>query len=147
MCPVARPYPPRRRPAPVVSLHGAAHIAHGLDRLRDAWNEVRCDRARDPPPSASTITTQVVPVLTPQIQHYVSAKRGVKNSGGRPVARMEQRPHPAGQMQIPAGFDVARYGSTNQAPLKVVTDNAAERDPYYNQPLRQQARALGTSTS
>lgn len=88
----------------------------GLDRLKAAWNE-----------------------------HYVASKRGRPGSGGRPSQRMVQRPHPALQMSLPAGFDgVASWNTANMAPLTVVPDNAGQRDRHHQNAQIQHARALGT---
>ena len=57
---------------------------------------------------------------------------------------MVLRPHPALQMSIPAGFDaVASWNAAGMAPLNAVPDNAAQRDPYHNNPQVQLARAQG----
>ena len=79
----------------------------------------------------------------------MAAKKGRRGSGGRPTVRMLRRPHPALQMTLPAGLDaVSHWNAAGMQPLalRLVPENAADRDRHYNNPQAKQTRALGNAS-
>ena len=83
-------------------------LQHSLDLLEGAWNN-----------------------------HYRRAPRGAPGTGGRPIARALERPHPGGQLHLPPGFDgVSLYhGVSGDSP-----DVDDARDPLLGQPAAQHMR-------
>eukprot|EP00966_Prymnesium_polylepis_P023898 550255-Prymnesium_polylepis.1 len=76
--------------------------------------------------------------------HRVRRRRGPPI--GRPCDLRVAHPFPGAQRQLPAGVDMAaQYEQANNVLLPGEPDWAAERDPLYGQPLRQQQRTAAVA--